>query len=259
VSPVPQIFEFESQQIRTVVVDDTPRFVVADLCTALSLSNPTMSVKNIDEDDLSSAEVTDSRGRAQEVNVVNESGMYQLIFMSRKAAAKRFRKWVTSEVLPALRQTGKYEIADAPAGIEDGQVARRAMMAKLDLSVIDAMGSAVDPTWRESLARHTWAVYKGEAPDITPENRMLMAEPYLLERGISKADLVSVRSTFGKRLKAAYMNAYGREPEMTLGMVNGREREVKGYYERDRFLFDAVFEQYYSHLAGPQQLELGAA
>jgi hypothetical protein len=143
--------------------------------------------------------------------------------------------------------------------IEVKRAARRALAAKLDLGVIEAMGTTVDPTWRESLARHTWAVYKGEAPDIAPDNRMLMAEPYLMERGISKADLTSIRSTFGKRLKAAYVKEYGREPEMTLAMVNGREREVKGYYERDRFLFDVVFEQYYSHLVGPMQLELGAA
>jgi len=143
--------------------------------------------------------------------------------------------------------------------LEIKRAVRKAAEAKLDLGVIEAMGSVVDPTWRESLARHTWAVYKGEAPAIEPENRMLMTQPYLLERGISKADLGSIASVFGKRVKAAYVAHHGREPEEVLAMLNGRERPVKGYYERDRHLFDAVFEQHYSHLVGPQQLEMGAA
>lgn len=259
------VFEFEAHEIRTVMIAGSPHFVVADLCAPLNLSNPSMASKNIDDDDLSEAEVIDSRGRAQIAKVTNESGMYQLIFASRKTEAKKFRRWVTSEVLPALRQNGSYAIGGGSQFVnltdelELRRTANRALAAKLDLGVIEALGSAVDPTWRESLARHTWAVYKGEAPDIAPENRMLMAEPYLLECGISKADLGSIRSTFGKRLKAAYVAEYGREPEMTLAMVNGREREVKGYYERDRHLFDAVFAQHYSHLVVPQQLELGAA
>lgn len=143
--------------------------------------------------------------------------------------------------------------------VEAKRAERKALVARLDLSVIEALGTSVDPTWRESLARHRLAVYNGTAADIEPDNRMLMTQPYLLERGVSKADVGSIASVFGKRVKAAYVEAYGREPEMTLAMVNGREREVKGYYERDRHLFDAVFEQHYSHLAGPQQLELGAA
>lgn len=143
--------------------------------------------------------------------------------------------------------------------IELKRAANRALAAKLDLGVIEAMGSAVDATWRESLARHTWAVYKGEKPAIEPDNRMLMTQPYLLERGISKADLGSIASVFGKRVKAAYVTHHGREPEEVLAMLNGRERPVKGYYERDRHLFDAVFAQHYAHLVGPMQLELGAA
>lgn len=151
------------------------------------------------------------------------------------------------------------QLDDLAEEIEQRRADLRAINAKRNLGVIEALGGTVDPTWRESLARHEWAVYSGTEPDIAPGDRMLMAEPYLVERGLGKADVAAIRSMFGKRLKAAYTAEYGREPEMTLGMVNGRERPVKGYYERDRFLFDAVFEEHYPHLVGPVQLELGAA
>lgn len=165
--------------------------------------------------------------------------------------------WTKGGVVNPRADEGQLD--DLTDEIEAKRAERRALDAKRDLGVIEALGSTVDPKWRELLARHTWAVYKGEAPDIAPDDRMLMTQPYLLERGVSKADVGSIASVFGKRVKAAYVAEYGREPEMTLAMVNGREREVKGYYERDRFLFDAVFEQHYSHLVGPMQLELGAA
>jgi prophage antirepressor-like protein len=261
---ISNVFHFDDHDVRTVIIDGEPWFVASDICSAIGLSNTSQAVSYLDNDETQRipAALITSEGRAQDsFLVVNEPGMYSLILRSRKAEAKAFKRWITHVVIPAIRKTGRFEIVGSsqPAIAADAETERRAVAARLDLSVIDAMGSIVDPTWRESLARHAWAVYKGEGPDIAPENRMLMAEPYLLERGISKADLGSIRSTFGKRLKAAYVAEYGREPEMTLAMVNGREREVKGYYERDRHLFDAVFAQHYTHLAGPQQLELGAA
>lgn len=85
-----------------------PWFVVADLCKALDLSNPTMVANRLSEDDLSTTEVTDSLGRKQRMNVTNEGGMYEVVFMSRKQEAKRFKRWVTHEVLPAIRRDGGY-------------------------------------------------------------------------------------------------------------------------------------------------------
>lgn len=164
-----------------------------------------------------------------------------------------------------VEQTKKQEAADRLSDqprfaiAAESEAERRALVARLDLSVIDAMGGIVDPKWRESLARHTWATYKGEKPEIAAEDRLLMVQPYLVERGVSKADIASIGSVFGKRVKAAYVAKYNREPDEVPALVNGRERPVKGYYERDRFLFDAVFDEHYSHLVGPQQLELGAA
>ena len=67
-----------------------------------------MAIKALDEDEVSSVYLTDALGRKQDTKVVNESGLYSLIFQSRKPEAKSFRKWVTSEVLPAIRKNGYY-------------------------------------------------------------------------------------------------------------------------------------------------------
>lgn len=260
-STITRAFDFGDHQLRTVVIGGDPWFFAADISGALGLGNPRSSLALLDEDE-KGVHAMDTPGGEQQVTIVNEPGMYSLILRSRKAEAKVFKRWVTHEVLPAIRKTGRYDInnSEVPAAIGVGpDEQRRATVARLDLSVIEAMGGIVDPKWRESLARHTWAVYKGETPEIAHEDRLLMVQPYLVDKGVSKADIASIGSVFGKRVKALYVAEYGKEPEEVPALLNGRERPVKGYYERDRRLFDAVFEEHYSHLVGPQQLMLGGA
>ena len=103
-------FNFENHEIRTVSDEHGEVWFVAnDICNALELANPHDALtKHVDEDDLAKREVTDNLGRKQLTNHVNESGLYALIFGSRKESAKRFKRWVTSEVLPAIRKDGYY-------------------------------------------------------------------------------------------------------------------------------------------------------
>lgn len=106
-------FAFESHALRVQL--DTlgqPWFNANDVCTVLELNNPSQSIRtHVDTDDLQKLEVIDSLGRSQNANHVNESGLYALIFGSTKDAAKRFKRWVTQEVLPALRKTGQYSVS----------------------------------------------------------------------------------------------------------------------------------------------------
>lgn len=109
-------FNFGKQQVRTLLIDDQPWVVAADVCASLAIGNVSLAVNGradrdtdgLDEDEKGIATVNTPSG-AQEMLVVNESGLYALIFKSRKAEAKRFKKWVTAEVLPAIRQHGRYE------------------------------------------------------------------------------------------------------------------------------------------------------
>lgn len=111
-------FNFESNSIRTLAINNEPWFVAVDICKVLNLSSPSMAIANLDDDEkytLSLTEGIEGVGKqVQELNLVSESGMYTLILRCRDAVKKgsiphRFRKWVTAEVLPAIRKTGKYE------------------------------------------------------------------------------------------------------------------------------------------------------
>lgn len=109
-------FTYADAQVRVVMVDGEPWFVLADLCKALDLSNPSMVADRIESDALSTAEVIDSMGRTQQARIVSEPGMYEVIFLSRKPEARAFKRWVTGTVLPEIRKTGGYNAAPALTG-----------------------------------------------------------------------------------------------------------------------------------------------
>jgi len=97
-------FSYVGHQVRVVTRAGEPWFVLADVCGVLELTNPTMAARGVDGDALSTAEVTDALGRRQTARVVAEPGLYELVFQSRKPEAREFRRWVTREVLPAVRR-----------------------------------------------------------------------------------------------------------------------------------------------------------
>ena len=110
-----EIAVFENEQfgtIRTLSVEGEPWFVAADVCRALEINNPSMAIGRLDEDEkstLSLTEGTSPNGGNPNVNVVNEPGLYSLVLGSRKPEAKAFKRWITHEVIPAIRKTGAYK------------------------------------------------------------------------------------------------------------------------------------------------------
>ncbi|OSP81793.1 phage repressor protein/antirepressor Ant [Leuconostoc citreum] len=104
-----QVFNFETNDVRTVVINSEAWFVGKDVADALGYTKSRNALtKHVDEDDALKRGVTDNLGRLQETTLINESGVYSLIFGSKLENAKRFKKWVTSEVLPAIRKHGAY-------------------------------------------------------------------------------------------------------------------------------------------------------
>lgn len=102
-------FSFENMPVRTLGNPETPLFVAIDVVKALGFKDTINPIKrHVDPEDLIKVEIETAGGR-QTVNAVNESGLYALIFGSKLESAKRFKRWGTSEVLPAIRRTGRYE------------------------------------------------------------------------------------------------------------------------------------------------------
>lgn len=106
-----QVFTFKEtkQPIRIELVNEEPWFVAKDVCDALGLTEVSNTLLRLDDDEKLIRTLFAS-GQKRQMWLVNESGLYNLIFQSRKVEAKSFRKWVTSEVLPMLRKTGRYEL-----------------------------------------------------------------------------------------------------------------------------------------------------
>jgi prophage antirepressor-like protein len=102
--------------IRVLVQDDQPLFILKDVCDNLGHTNSRMASEGLDPDELVSVKLT-SGGQNRSLQAVTESGLYALIFKSRKDAAKKFRKWVTGEVLPAIRRQGRYDAAEFSAAL----------------------------------------------------------------------------------------------------------------------------------------------
>ena len=108
---IPTIFNYNGANVRTVLINNEPWFVLKDLCEVLEIDHVSTVRKRLSDDVVRNHPIPDALGRMQETAVVNEDGMYDVVLESRKAEAKAFRKWVTSEVLPSIRKNGNYGVA----------------------------------------------------------------------------------------------------------------------------------------------------
>lgn len=102
-------FRFEFHEVRTLLIDDQLWFVANDVALALMYNEAKDMTRNLDEDE-KGRRIVPTLGGDQEMLVINQSGLYSAILRSRKPEAKRFKKWVTAEVLPAIRKHGRYEV-----------------------------------------------------------------------------------------------------------------------------------------------------
>ena len=110
-----EIFVFHGQEVRTVTINNEPWFVGKDVADILGYLKPLDAIsRHVDEDDSVKHGLTDSLGRIQNTIIINESGLYSLILSSKLPQAKEFKRWVTSEVLPQIRQQGAYVPENLP-------------------------------------------------------------------------------------------------------------------------------------------------
>lgn len=112
----PFTFPDTGQQVRTVVIDAAVWFVAVDVCAVLGLAQPHRSLAALDEDEKGRHSMT-TPGGEQQVSIISEPGLYSLVLRSRKPEARAFRRWVTHDVLPSIRQTGTYSAAPHAAQI----------------------------------------------------------------------------------------------------------------------------------------------
>lgn len=140
------VFDFEKSKVRTLTKDGEAFFCATDVAKCLGMGTAPQLLRRLDKDDMRKMHTTDSSGRMQHMTYLNESGVFAAILRSNKPEAKRFQKWVTRDVLPALHRTGTYTM---PGKTSDRTVEQR----------LDALERAVDCLIR-SVASLTESVAK---------------------------------------------------------------------------------------------------
>ncbi|WP_086636387.1 BRO family protein [Acetobacter sp. DsW_059] len=114
VTPAIVPFNFEGTEVRVNDRNGEPWWVLADVCKVLEIANAPHAASRLDDDEKTTVAISDSGNLNADRTIINESGLWSLVLTSRKSAAKRFKKWITSEVIPSIRKTGSYSVATAP-------------------------------------------------------------------------------------------------------------------------------------------------
>ena len=185
-----QIFKnSEFGEIRTVTVNDEPMFCLTDICKALEIKNATDVAKRLDEDERTRLNL----GRQGETNFITESGLYAVILRSDKPNAKKFRKWVTSEVLPSIRKNGGY-IAGQENMTDDELMAKALMVAQNKIAEKDKQIERMKPKeiFADAVSASETSILVGDLAKLLKQNGVdigqkrlfdwLRANGYLIKR-----------------------------------------------------------------------------
>ena len=237
-------FEFNGSTIRTITeTDGETWFVATDVAKVLGYRDAHNMARRLDEDEKGTRSVS-TLGGDQNLAVINEPGLYAAIIGSKVEGAKAFKRWVTHEVLPAIRSKGGY-VSPAATEHQLNAIVRRAQM---HMELLQAARGLIDPKHLEAKARVELARGLGELPQLDPGTRPLYTQDFLKTKNLSKARMKSIAGTFGKRVKAAYTLEYGREPgKYPLNLANGQTRDVCAYTEADRDLMERIWGTYYTN------------
>lgn len=139
-------FTYGDAQVRTVVIDGEPWFVLADLCKVLGIANPSNVTARLDPETLNTLRLTEGIRGNPNVTVVSESGMYEVVIRSDKPEAVMFRRWITAEVLPTIRKTGSYGTpAFDPAQLSRADILKMALAAEEEKAVLAATLESAAP------------------------------------------------------------------------------------------------------------------
>lgn len=191
-----QLFNFENHEVRSLLVDDEPWFVGKDVAEILSYSNTRKALTDHvdDEDKMDGVTIRDSIGRNQKPVLINESGLYSLVLSSKLPSAKKFKRWVTSEVLPALRKTGQYQVKEL-SGSE--LMAKALIEAQNVLAAKDKVIEEMKPkvVFADAVATSHTSILVGELAKILKQNGIEMGQKRLFAWLREKGYLIKRQGT----------------------------------------------------------------
>ena len=190
-----QLFNFESHEVRSLLLNNEPWFVGKDVAEALGYSKARNAIAtHIDSEDKKDAPIQGTLGGVQEMTVINESGLYSLVLSSKLPSAKKFKRWVTSEVLPALRKTGQYQVKELR-----GQelIAKALIEAQSVLAAKDKQIEQMKPkvVFADAVATSHTSILVGELAKILKQNGIDMGQKRLFAWLREKGYLIKRQGT----------------------------------------------------------------
>lgn len=189
-----QLFNFENHEVRSLLVDDEPWFVGKDVAKILGYKDTSDALKkHVDEEDKLTRRFADS-GQNREMYIINESGLYSLVLSSKLPSAKKFKRWVTSEVLPALRKTGQYQVKEL-SGSE--LMAKALIEAQSVLAAKDKQIEEMKPkvVFADAVATSHTSILVGELAKILKQNGIDMGQKRLFAWLREKGYLIKRQGT----------------------------------------------------------------
>lgn len=190
-----QLFNFENHEVRSLLINSEPWFVGKDVAEALGYSKARNAIAtHIDSEDKKDAPIQGTLGGVQEMTVINESGLYSLVLSSKLPSAKKFKRWVTSEVLPALRKTGQYQVKEL-----SGQelMAKALIEAQSVLAAKDKQIQEMKPkvVFADAVATSHTSILVGELAKILKQNGIDMGQKRLFAWLREKGYLIKRQGT----------------------------------------------------------------
>lgn len=198
-------FRFEAREVRTLLIDDQPWFVAADVSAALKYRIAGDMTRNLDDDE-KGTQIVRTPGGDQEMLVINESGLYSAILRSRKAEAKRFKKWVTAEVLPAIRKHGRYEDAESRMATLVGQTIGTDGFHMLGSLIKGKVSSLPVPVQRRATAKiwsQTHAAFGVRSAADIPAEQLDAARNFIAAYNVLEGEYIE-----GRKVGGLYLNDY---------------------------------------------------
>lgn len=190
-----QLFNFESHEVRSLLLNNEPWFVGKDVAEALGYSKARNAIAtHIDSEDKKDAPIQGTLGGVQEMTVINESGLYSLVLSSKLPSAKKFKRWVTSEVLPTLRKTGQYQVKEL-SGSE--LMAKALIEAQNVLAAKDKVIEEMKPkvVFADAVATSHTSILVGELAKILKQNGIDMGQKRLFAWLREKGYLIKRQGT----------------------------------------------------------------
>lgn len=221
-----EVFQFPATgaQIRTILIDGAPWFVGRDACAMLGISNASDALSRLDATEKGVAE-TDTLGGRQSVTVISEAGLYRLIMRSNRPDAVRIQMWIAHDVLPAIRRTGRYEVAPAaPAFPVPQSFADALELAARQARQIESQAAELE---QARPAAHAWNVLASADGDLSVSDaaKTLSRDPAIK---VGRDRLFTILNEFGWTYR---QRSDGRWRPMQTAIERGRLSEIpKSHY-----------------------------